>query len=340
MPELRQNRYNKEWVILATERAKRPEELVVKREKRDVLHYSPNCPFCPGNEHLAPPAVLTVPSDNGAWKLRVVPNKFAALARDGEPTWKIERSHRSMNGVGLHDVVVETTDHALTTALLPEPQVVEILRAYKRRFDDASSDARVQHVTIFKNHGVSAGTSLEHPHSQIISTPVISHHVRNRMYEALRHYDEYGECIFCSTLQQEIEEGRRIVMVSRHFVALEPFASASPFYTHIMPKRHMASFGEITYQEMVDLAHVLRTVLAKLYVGLQDPDFNYTIPTASQENAGVKFYHWYINIIPRLTRVAGFEMGSGMFINTVPPESAAEFLRNVDAEQAAAATAD
>ena len=340
MPELRQNRYSKEWVVLATERAKRPEELVVKREKKELPHFSPTCPFCPGNEKMAPPAVLTVPGENGAWKLRVVPNKFAALAREGEPTWKIERNLRSMNGVGIHDVIIESPDHALTTAQLPEAQVAEIIKAYKRRFDEASADPRLAHATIFKNHGVSAGTSLEHPHSQMICTPVISHHVRNRMYEALRHYDEFGECIFCATMKQEVEEGTRVVTTSRHFVALEPFASASPFYTHIYPRRHMASFTEITQQEITDLAKVLRAVLAKLYVGLQDPDYNYTIPTAAAENAGVKFYHWYINIIPRLTRVAGFEMGSGMFINTVPPESAAEFLRNVDGEKASAAAAD
>ena len=340
MPELRQNRYTKEWVVLATERAKRPEELKAHAEKKALPHFSPTCPFCPGNEKLAPPATLTVGADEGKWKLRVVPNKFAALSRDGDPTWKIERAHRSMNGVGIHDVVVETPDHSLTTAQLPDEQVAEILRAYKRRFEEMSADPRVAHVNIFKNHGVAAGTSLEHPHSQIIATPVISQHVRSRMFEALRHFDEWGECIFCANMNQEIEEDKRIVVNSRHFVAMEPFASPSPFYTHIYPKRHMASFGEITYQEIVDLAHVLRTMLGKLYVGLDDPDFNLTIPTAPQESAGVKFYHWYIAIIPRMTRTAGFELGSGMFINTVPPESAAEFLRNTDAEKISAAAAN
>jgi UDPglucose--hexose-1-phosphate uridylyltransferase len=337
MPELRQNRYTKEWVVLATERAKRPEEMVVKRERKALPQFSPTCPFCPGNEKLAPPAVLTVGDGNASWKLRVVPNKFAALSREGEPQWKIEKAHRSMNGVGIHDVVVETRDHSLTTAQLPDEQVAEILRAYKRRFEEMSADPRIAHVSIFKNHGVAAGTSLEHPHSQIIATPVISQHVRSRMFEALRHFDEWGECIFCGYMNQEIEEGTRIVMNSRHFVALEPFASPSPFYTHIYPKRHMASFSEITYQEIVDLAKVLKSVLGKLFVGLEDPDFNLTIPTAAQESAGVKFYHWYINIIPRMTRTAGFELGSGMFINTVTPESAAEFLRNVDAEKLSAA---
>ena len=184
------------------------------------------------------------------------------------------------------------------------------------------------HVTIFKNHGNAAGASLEHPHSQMIATPVISHQVRNRLYEALRHYDEYGECIFCNVIRQETEDGVRVVMASEHFVAIEPFASSTPFNTHIYPRRHMASIGDIQEAEVRDLANVLRTVLAKLYVGLSDPDFNYTIRTAPAESAGVKYYHWYLTIIPRLTKMAGFELGSGMFINTVLPEAAAEFLRN------------
>ena len=337
MPELRQNRFTKEWVIMATERARRPEELRVQREPRPPLpSYSEKCPFCPGNERLAPPAVYAIPGD-GTWKVRVVPNKFAALSREGEPTRKIERSRRVMNGVGIHDVIVETPNHALTTALLPVEQVKLIIDCYKARFQAVSADPRIAHVTIFKNHGLSAGTSLEHPHSQMIGTPVISSQVRHRLYEALRHYDEFGECIFCQALKENLEEPTRIVMASEHFVALEPFASSTPFATYIYPRRHMASFGAITSVETADLALVLTTVLAMLYLGLHNPDFNYTIRTAPHENAGVMYYHWYLSVIPRLTRVAGFELGSGMFINTVLPEAAAEFLRNVQVETAAVA---
>ena len=337
MPELRQNRFTKEWVIMATERARRPEELRVKRDaKAELPSYSEKCPFCPGNEHLAPPAVCELGA-NGGWNVRVVPNKFSALARDGEPVRRVERSRRFMNGVGIHDVIVETRDHALTTALLPVANVKEILRCYSNRFRDVSADPRIAHVTIFKNHGAGAGTSLEHPHSQLIGTPVISNQVRTRLHEALRHYDDFGECIFCTALSEELAEQERIVLASTHFVALEPFASSTPFATYIYPRRHMASFGDIRPEEIDDLAYVLRTVLAKLYFGLDNPDFNYTIRTAPHENAGVIYYHWYLSIIPRLTRVAGFELGSGMFINTVLPEQAAKFLREVKVEQAAMA---
>jgi len=334
MPEMRQNIFTKEWVIIATERAKRPEELKVKRAAPVALpEYSPACPFCPGNEQMAPPAVLEF-RHNQHWNLRVVPNKFSALAREGQPTRTIERSRRTMNGVGIHDVVVETPNHSLTTALLPEEQVSDILRCYRRRFEEISADPRIVAVTIFKNHGAGAGTSLEHPHSQIIGTPVTSSQVRQRLYETLRHYDEFGECIFCQSLKEELAAETRIVMASEHFVAVQPFASSTPFATYIYPRRHMASFGDIHHEEVCDLAHVLKTVLAKLYFGLDNPDYNYTIRTAPHENAGVLYYHWYLSIIPRLTRVAGFELGSGMFINTVLPEAAAEFLRNVKVEEA------
>ncbi len=333
MPELRQNRFTKEWVIIATERAKRPEELRVQKEVKQVPRYVDKCPFCPGNEKLAPPEVCRHDDHGGKWQVRVVPNKFSALAREGQPTFKVERSRRTMNGVGIHDVIIETPDHSLTTALLTDQQVEMILGCYKQRFDECSADPRVAHVTIFKNHGAGAGTSLEHPHSQLIATPVISSQVRSRVHEALRHYDEYGECIFCAVMEEELAEKSRIVMVTDHFVVMEPFASATPFATYIYPRRHMATFGAASPAELKDLAHVLRTVLAKLYVGLDNPDFNYTVRTAPAENEGVKYYHWYLSIIPRLTRVAGFELGSGMFINTVLPEAAAEFLRNTSLEK-------
>ena len=330
MPELRQNRLTKEWVIIATERAKRPEELKVKREVKPVPTYVQTCPFCPGNEAQAPPEVWRTPqSAEGDWRVRVLPNKFAALSREGEPTRKIVRSRRTINGVGIHDVIVETPDHSLTTALLPDAQVADVLRSYKSRFEAASADPRVAHVIIFKNHGVAAGTSLEHPHSQMVASPVISSQVRGRLHEALRHFDEYGECIFCQSLQEDLANPDRVVVATEHFVAVEPFASPTPFCTHILPRRHMASFGAISQPELEDLARVLRSVLAKLYHGLDNPDFNYTIRTAPHESAGVTYYHWYLSIIPRLTRVAGFELGSGMFINTMLPEAAAEFLRSV-----------
>ncbi|HZU44560.1 MAG TPA: galactose-1-phosphate uridylyltransferase [Terriglobales bacterium] len=335
MPELRQNQFTKEWVIIATERAKRPEDLVVQRALREVPRYSEKCPFCPGNENKTPPEVLRYPANGAPWQVRVFPNKFAALSRDAEPRRSFERFHRRIEGFGVHDVIVETPDHSMAMANMTEAEIASVVRAYKTRYDELSLDPRIAHVTIFKNHGAGAGTSLEHPHSQLIGTPVISSQVRQRFQEALRHWDDYGDCMFCEMIREEMFHRQRIVAVTEHFVALEFFASATPFSTYLYPLRHMASFGDISAAEIDDLARMLQTVLGKLYVGLNDPDFNFVIRSAPAESAGVKYYHWYVSVIPRLTRVAGFELGSGMFINTVLPEDAAEFLRNVKVEEPA-----
>jgi UDPglucose--hexose-1-phosphate uridylyltransferase len=342
MPELRQNRFTKEWVIIATDRARRPEELQVKRPPRQIPGFVPTCPFCPGNEQMTPPEINRTPSRGLGlpWLTRTVPNKFPALARDVVPHWSAEGGHRNINGFGVHDVIIETPDHSLTMARMSEAHMATILRGYLSRYLELSQDQRVAHITIFKNHGVDAGTSLEHPHSQIIAAPVISTQVRSRMQEAIRQFDDSGECIFCLALREELQCGSRIILASEHFVALEPYASPTPFCTHIYPRRHMASFDFIDEAEIADLAIILRVVLAKIYFGLNDPDFNYTIRTAPHECATVSYYHWYLSIIPRLTHVAGFELGSGMFINTVLPEAAAEFLRNIKIDKGEQTAAD
>jgi len=164
MPELRQNFFTKEWVVIATERAKRPEQLIVHRPQRALASYAANCPFCPGNENQTPPELLRMPNGDGSWKIRVVPNKFAALARDVPPTRTVHRSRRTIQGFGVHDVIVETTDHSQAMALMSDVHVTDVLRIYKARYDELSLDPRIAHVTIFKNHGVDAGTSLEHPY--------------------------------------------------------------------------------------------------------------------------------------------------------------------------------
>ncbi|HET7213607.1 MAG TPA: galactose-1-phosphate uridylyltransferase [Terriglobia bacterium] len=331
MPELRHNVLTREWVIIATERAKRPHEFARKdNEKRVKPPYVESCPFCPGNEHMTPPATLVIP-DNGSWKVRVTPNKFAALSYDGERQRVVEGIRRTVTGVGVHEVIVESPDHSKATALLEDSQVETLIDAYLDRFNFASQDPRVDQVTIFKNHGLAAGTSLEHPHSQIIGSPVITSQIRDRMINALRHFDEFGECIFCRVLEVELREKSRIVIEAEHFVAFVQFAALTPFSMLIMPRRHMSCISEISDAEAADLARILRRTLAKLYYGLNDPDFNYAIRTAPKEACGVKYFHWYLSIIPRLTRVAGFELGSGMFINTSLPEENASFLRDVAA---------
>ena len=329
MPELRHNVLTREWVIIATERARRPEDFTKKgKEKKIIPSYVATCPFCPGNEKMTPPETYVVPDTTG-WRLRVTPNKFAALSYEGERRRSIHGIRRTITGVGIHEVIVETPDHSKTTALLDDAQVETIVQTYLNRFKFASQDPRVEQVTIFKNHGEAAGTSLEHPHSQMIGTPVITAQLRDRLINALRHFDEFGECIFCRVLDQELKEGARVILETQHFVAFVQYAALTPFSMLIMPRRHMACFAEISDEEAADLASALRRTLAKLYQGLDDPDFNYVVRTAPAEYTGVKYYHWYVSIIPRLTKTAGFELGSGMFINVSLPEESASFLRGI-----------
>jgi UDPglucose--hexose-1-phosphate uridylyltransferase len=332
MPELRYNLLTREWVIIATERAKRPDQFAKKEADRKRLPaFDPKCPFCPGNEKMTPPAAYVIPDGKG-WQVRVTPNKFSALAYEGERRRAVVGIRRTVTGVGIHEVIVETPDHSKTTALLQDSEVELIIQAYLNRFKFASCDSRIEQVTIFKNHGEAAGTSLEHPHSQMIATPVITTQLRDRLFNALEHFDEFGECIFCRVLDQELKEGVRIVLETTHFVSFVPFACLSPFSILVMPRRHMACFAEMNEAEAADLARNLRRTLAKLYHGLVDPDYNYVVRTAPTEYGGVKYYHWYVSIIPRLTKMAGFELGSGMFINVSLPEENASFLRGIQVQ--------
>lgn len=329
MPELRHNVITREWVIFATERAKRPEEFAKKhKENRTLAAYVSTCPFCPGNEKMTPPETYVVP-DTAGWRVRVTPNKYAALAYVGERRRSNQGIRRTVTGVGIHEVIIETPRHDRTMALLEDPEIETIIQTYLNRFRFASADPRVEQVTIFKNHGEGAGTSLEHPHSQVIATPVITSQLRDRLINALKHFDEFGECIFCRVLEMELQEQMRVVVETENFVSFVQFAALTPFSMLVMPRRHMACFAEISEAEAADLARNLRRTLAKLYRGLADPDFNYVVRTAPSEYTGVKYYHWYLSIIPRLTKMAGFELGSGMFINVSLPEENAKFLREV-----------
>lgn len=328
MPELRYNILTNEWVVIATERAKRPDQFIRKEALKPLPVFDPKCPFCPGNEKMTPPETYVTP-DAKNWRVRVSPNKFAALSYEGERVRTFQGIRRVISGVGIHEVIVETPEHNKTTALLTDREVETIIQTYLNRFRFASEDPRVEQVTIFKNHGEAAGTSLEHPHSQMVGTPVITYQLRARIINSLRHFDEYGECIFCHIREIEQSEGVRVVLETEHFVSFVQFAAFTPFSMLIMPKRHMACFIETNDAEAADLAKILRRTLAKLYHGLANPDYNYVIRTAPAEYVGVKYHHWYVSIIPRLTKTAGFELGSGMFINVSKPEENASFLRGI-----------
>jgi len=334
VPEIRHNIVTREWVIIATERAKRPHEFAKPNLRRQsVPSFSPSCPFCPGNERMTPPEAYRVGQD-GAWQVRVVPNKYAALDATGQLLRHTAGLKRSISGVGIHEVIVETPAHDKTLAQLSEAEMEMVIRTYQQRYRAVTDDPRVAHATLFKNHGERAGTSLEHPHSQVVGTPIIPPQVRERMENALRFYDEMGECIFCSVLADEMRDQERIILKTDHFASFLPYAALTPFHIWIYPLRHTASFADATEEELTDFARLLRRLLRKIYFGLENPDFNLTVRTPPREARGLRYYHWYASVIPRVSRIAGFEIGSGMFINVAVPESSAAFLRDAPSDPA------
>lgn len=331
MPELRLNLVTREWVIIATERAKRPTDFKNHRERLLHPEYLPNCPFCAGNERKTPAERFRLP-DGENWKIRVVANKYPALLSDGEKKRVDGGIRRTVAGVGIHEVIVETPVHNTTTALLDQSRVEDLIKVYKSRFIEAHKDQRVEHAIIFKNHGEGAGTSLDHPHSQLIATPVVPVQFRDRVQAALHYFDDTGDCLICSILRKDMEDGTRVILDTPHFLTFIPYAALSPFHTWIFPKRHSAAFSSITDEEAADLSYCLKTLLSKFYYGLDDPDYNYVIRSSRPQDCSNEYCHWYLSVVPRLTMSAGFEMGSGMFINTSLPEKNAEYLRNMKAE--------
>ena len=332
MPELRQNIITREWVIVAKERARRPDQFVVARKEHPPLpHYDERCPFCPGNESMSADETYRS-ADRSGWNVRVVGNKFPALAQEGDRVRRMDGIFRSMSGVGFHEVVIEHRRHDLSPALYSVDELRAVLLAYRQRYIQIRKDPRVEAIIIFKNHGESAGTSLQHPHSQIAATPIVPTQIRHRMDEAIRYFDETGDCVFCTTLRRELADRQRIIASTDAFVAFIPYAALSPFHLWIFPVRHCSSFDEIEDYEITDLAATLHAVLGKLHRGLNDPDYNFSIRSIPAREGQREYFHWYLTIIPRIVRTAGFEIGSGMYINTAIPEESAEFLRGIRAD--------
>jgi len=327
MPELRQNMATKEWVIIATERAKRPDQFKSKEKEGEGLpDYDPKCPFCPGMEDKTPPETYRIEKD-GEWLVRSFPNKFAALVPDGETDNLFAGVMRKISGVGFHEVIAETPLHNQHMSTLSIDHLASVIKVYHHRFNHIAADPRIEQIIVFKNHGAGAGTSLIHPHSQLIALPVVPAHIRHRVEEAMRYFDDHGQCVMCEMTNMELKEETRLVLETEHFVSFVPYASFSPFHVWLVPKKHRSCFGHITDDEIPDMARNLRSVLQRLNVGLNDPDFNLVVNSAPLDG-GTRYYHWYLSVVPRVTKTAGFELGSGMFINTSLPEAGAEYLRN------------
>jgi UDPglucose--hexose-1-phosphate uridylyltransferase len=329
--ELRKDPIVGRWVIISSERAQRPQTPPANgsRSGPGVL-----CPLCPGQEDKTPNEVLafrhkgSAPNTPG-WSLRVVPNKFPALRVEGELVREGEGIYDRMSGVGAHEVIVETPKHDAALSDLDARDVEELLWAFRERMADLRRDTRLRYALAFKNHGEAAGASLEHPHSQLIALPIVPDYVREEIDGAQRHYAEKERCIFCDIVREERREQVRIVTEADGVLAIAPWAPRAPFETWIIPARHASNFEDSTRAELAPVASVLRTSLRKLDRALARPPYNFMLHSAPFDQRGLAHYHWHIEIMPTLTRVAGFEWGSGCYINPTAPEEAAEFLRKL-----------
>lgn len=334
MPELRKDPIVGRWVIIATERAKRP--FLPRAEPPAPPLPGTLCPFCEGNEDKTPGEILayrdrqTAANDKG-WRVRVVPNKYPALQVEGDLRKRGDGIYDHMNGVGAHEVIIESPRHVESLTDLDEENIREMLWVYRDRLVDLKKDSRLLYGMLFKNVGAAAGASLEHTHSQLIVTPIVPINVIEEMEGAKAFHQYRGRCIYCDIIQQEQTAGSRIVLESPHFLAVCPYAARFPFETWIIPKLHASHYENIHKQEVDDLAYSLRTVLRKIEQALDRPPYNYIIHTGPWDAQALPHYHWHLEIIPRLTKVAGFEWGTGFYINPVPPEQAAEFLREAEA---------
>ncbi len=331
MPELRQEPVTKKWVIIATERSKRPIDFNIKQDecKRGT------CPFCAGNEDKTPPEIMafrepeTKPNERGWW-IRVVPNKFPALKKNGcqDLLNPFEESFfQIMTGIGAHEVIIESPEHDASLEQHPIHQLQEVFRAWRERHNSLMKEDAIKYVQIFKNSGAVAGASLEHPHSQLIATPLIPDVIEAELKGAQHFFKEKGGCLYCEMNQQESKKNERVVAENEGFIAYCPFASRFPFETWILPKQHQASFSLLDESLLNQLSIIVKETMQKIVSSLNHPPYNLMLHTAPAGYTEAPYYHWHLEIFPRLTTVAGFEWGTGIYINPTSPETAAKYLK-------------
>jgi UDPglucose--hexose-1-phosphate uridylyltransferase len=326
MPQLRKDPVVDRWVIIAPERADRPNAILRNPPERE----GEICPFCPGNEAMTPPQVLTQNTGENGWTLRVVPNRYPALRTETQMSRAGHGMFDSMAGVGAHEVVIETREHSRTLADLPAAQVAAVLGAWQERMRDLARDVRLRSVIAFKNHGQPAGATLFHAHSQLVAVPFVPRALSEELQAARRHFEEKERCVYCDILAQELREKERVVLETEGAVAIAPWAARSPFETWIFPRAHRAGFESATGQELLAAADALRIMLRKIDVALERPAFNLFLHTMPLREPHNDWYHWHLELKPVLSIQAGFEWASGCHINPTPPEEAAGFLRQTE----------
>ena len=342
MSELRKDPLTEQWVIISADRKKRPSDFQKKKnQNKNNSNKDFSCPFCLGNEKLTPPEITAIRSasslpDDIGWEVRVVPNKFPALHAESPAVKKSSSIFEIREGIGCHEVVIETTDHNMDFSDYNEQHIKKIISIYKNRIISLSKNPKLQYLMVFKNYGLNAGASLSHAHSQIIGIPIIPSEISTRIENTLNYLAKEHKCLLCDIVKEEISHKNRIIIENDHFVAIFPYASKIAFEICILPKKHMASFIEINKEKKLSLSDIMKQVLLKLKVKLNNPDYNFFLHTTPFCRKELKYdqvllekgFHWYIQIIPRVANIGGFELGSGCYINAVSPESAANYFRN------------
>ncbi len=328
MPELRKDPITGRWVIISTDRAKRPNDFL----REPVTKRGGFCPFCAGNEDKTPREILAYRPKGGdanspGWSVRVVSNKFPALGIEGDLNRQGDGLFDKMNGIGAHEVIVETPDHEASLGSLPAKRVEDVLWAFRDRMLDLKKDKRFRYILIFKNHGEPAGASLEHSHSQLIALPIVPIRVREEVDGSKSYYSNKERCIYCDIVRQERGSGIRVISESKDFLTIAPYAPRFPFETWILPKEHESAFENSPSAHYEGLSLAIKDILLRIDQVLESPAYNMVIHTSPVMEATNDFYHWHIELMPKLTKVAGFEWGTGFYINPTPPEEAAQFLR-------------
>jgi UDPglucose--hexose-1-phosphate uridylyltransferase len=325
-PELRQDPLTGQWSVIAPERAARPIEVLPDGHTRPLV-----CPFCPGHEAQTPHALRSYPaapdSDRPGWRVRVVPNKYPSLRLAGDPAPHGGDFDTRADAYGAAEVIIDSPDHAHSLTDLPEDQVRLLLEVYADRLRHHQGDPRLAYGLVFKNVGAAAGASLEHTHSQILVVPQVPELIRRELDGAAGYDRRHGRCLACDLIERERRDGRRVVTETRQFVVLTPFASRMPYEMAVWPKAHTARYERLSAEGFAELAGVLRTVLGKLERAADRPAYNYLIHTAPLSGPEPAGYHWHLEVLPRTTGLAGFELGCGWMINPLPPELAAARLR-------------
>jgi UDPglucose--hexose-1-phosphate uridylyltransferase len=330
MPELRKDPILGRWIIISKERGKRPTDFIVERN----VSKGGFCPLCPGNENTTPPEVLAYgrsassPNTPG-WSLRVVPNKYPALVIEGNLDKEGDGLYDMMNGIGAHEVLIESPSHDEVFTYLPVDRIQQVFLAFRDRINDLSKDPRFRYVMIFKNFGQAAGASLEHSHSQLIALPILPRMIVSELDGSLSYYKYKERCIFCDIIRQEMRQEVRVVCQNEHFITIAPYAPRSPFEMWILPIRHSSSYASLDDQSFYSLANIFSESMRRLDRCLPGVPYNFVLHTSPLRSNPLEHFHWHFEIMPKLTSIAGFEWGSGFYINPTPPEDAAKYLQEV-----------